>query len=137
MIYQTPPHDFEYELNKDLNFSAAHHIPDRRAGKCANIHGHTYFVNMTIAGNTLDDLGFLVNFSDIKKLIDEAFDHTLLNDHPHFSDMPPTSETLAKTIHGMVSEYLERLDNRPVCLQVFLRETPSSYVIYRPKEHRK
>src|SRR5699024_9948132 len=87
--------------------------------------------------NTLDDLGFLVNFSDIKKLIDEAFDHTLLNDHPHFSDMPPTSETLAKTIHGMVSEYLERLDNRPVCLQVFLRETPSSYVIYRPKEHRK
>lgn len=137
MMYQTPTHDFEYELNKDLNFSAAHHIPDARAGKCAKIHGHTYFVNMTIAGDTLDALGFLVNFSDIKKLIDEAFDHTLLNDHARFSDIPPTTETMAKTIYEMIKEYLDTLDNQPECLQIFLRETPTSYVVYRPKEYRK
>lgn len=62
MSYKTPDHDYRFELNKDLNFSAAHFIPDDRAGKCSNVHGHTYFVNITIAGDELDDLGFLVNF---------------------------------------------------------------------------
>jgi 6-pyruvoyltetrahydropterin/6-carboxytetrahydropterin synthase len=35
-----------------------------------------------------------------------------------------------------VAEFVDGLDNRPVCLQVYLRETPTSYVIYRPKERR-
>ena len=29
-------------------------------------HGHTYFVNITIAGDELDHNGFLVNFADLK-----------------------------------------------------------------------
>ena len=29
-------------------------------------HGHTYFVNLTIAGDKLDHNGFLINFSDLK-----------------------------------------------------------------------
>lgn len=137
MMYQTPSHDFKFELNKDMNFSAAHHIPDERAGKCSRVHGHTYYVNLTIAGDTLDELGFLVNFSALKKLIHDAFDHTLLNDHDRFQTISPTTETVAETIYEMVSEYLEPLDNKPVCLQVLLRETPTSYVTYRPKEYRK
>ena len=136
MSYKTPDHDYRFELNKDLNFSAAHFIPDDRAGKCSNVHGHTYFVNITIAGDELDDLGFLVNFSSLKSLISDAFDHTLLNEHEHFQERPPTTETMAETIYDMVAEFVDGLDNRPVCLQVYLRETPTSYVIYRPKERR-
>ncbi len=134
MNYNTPMHDYTFELNKDFNFSAAHYIPDERAGKCSNVHGHTYHVNITVAGNELDDLGFLVNFGELKSLISGAFDHTLLNDHKRFRDVPPTSETMAKTIYEMVAEYISGLDNKPVCLQVILRETPTSYVVYRPKK---
>ena len=34
---------------------------DEVAGKCS-AYGHTYFVNLTIAGDTFDHNGFLVNF---------------------------------------------------------------------------
>ena len=134
MMYPIPSHDYEYELNKDLNFSAAHFIPDKRAGKCERFHGHTYHVNMTIVGDALDELGFLVNFSALKNLIMEAFDHRLLNEHEAFNDIPPTSETLAKVIYEMVDKYIkEEQENELKCLQIVLRETPTSYVVYRPK----
>lgn len=78
MLHQMYPqvsHNYIYELNKDFNFSAAHAICDKRAGKCERVHGHTYFVNLTIAGDVLDDLGFLVNFSTLKQLVHDQFDH--------------------------------------------------------------
>ncbi|MFD2830362.1 6-carboxytetrahydropterin synthase QueD [Corticicoccus populi] len=137
MFYQTPEHNYQYELNKDLNFSAAHHIPDERAGKCSRIHGHTYHVNITVAGDTLDELGFLVNFSALKGLIMDAFDHRLINDHEAFKDIPPTSETLSKVIYDMVDHFIQtEQPNDLRCLQIILRETPTSYVVYRPKEYR-
>lgn len=134
MIYPVASHEFEFELNKDVHFSAAHYIDDPRAGKCQNIHGHNYIANITIVGDTLDDMGFLVNFSDVKKVITTSFDHTLLNDHPRFQDIPPTTETVARTIHELVSEFLSTQSENVRCLQVFLRETPTSYAVYRPKE---
>ena len=58
-IYPSVQHPYAFELNKDFNFSAAHYIPSEDAGKCMRTHGHTYFVNLTIAGDTLDHNGFL------------------------------------------------------------------------------
>ncbi len=43
-----------------------------------------YFVNLTIVGDKLDDTGFLVNFSHLKKMIHGKFDHQLLNNLPAF-----------------------------------------------------
>lgn len=136
-IYPVPEHGYAYELNKDFHFSAAHYIPDESAGKCQVTHGHTYFVNITIAGAALDATGFLVDFKTIKDLIHKRFDHTTLNEDPAFSINQqvyfPTTEVVAKTVYGIVKSHLENLENKPVCLQVFLRETPTSYCIYRPK----
>lgn len=67
--YPSVQHPYSFELNKDFNFSAAHYIPSEDAGKCMRTHGHTYFVNLTIAGDTLDRNGFLVNFSELKQLV--------------------------------------------------------------------
>ncbi|MFF2484401.1 6-pyruvoyl tetrahydropterin synthase family protein [Paenibacillus sp. NPDC058071] len=142
-IYPQTPHSYRYELNKDLHFAAAHYIPTEEAGKCARIHGHTYFANVTIAGNSLDSSGFLVNFSHIKKLIHDRFDHGLLNDHDdlfgshvsgemHGEASYPTTEVVARTIAEIVQAHLDETANRPKCIQIFLRETPSSYVVYRP-----
>ncbi|MGG3105101.1 6-pyruvoyl tetrahydropterin synthase family protein, partial [Bacillus velezensis] len=96
-------------------------------------------VNITVAGDELDDSGFLVNFSVLKKLVHGAYDHTLLNDHDEFSADDdryslPTTEVVAKTIYDKVQSYLETLENQPVCVQIFVRETPTSYCVYRPKK---
>ncbi|HSH25932.1 MAG TPA: 6-carboxytetrahydropterin synthase QueD [Massilibacterium sp.] len=139
-FYPTPNHSFQYELNKDFHFAAAHYIPHESAGKCREVHGHTYFVNVTIAGNSLDESGFLVNFQQIKSLIHQRFDHTLLNEDFHFSntnkDRFPTTEIVARTIYELIERDLQTKENEPTCLQVLVRETPTSYVIYRPQRRK-
>ena len=119
-IYPSVTHPYQFELNKDFNFSAAHYIPFEEAGKCIR--------------NTLDKCGFLVNFRDLKKLVHEQFDHYLLNDLPAFKDKSPSTEIVAQTIYHIIQKELNQRENQPKCVQVYLRETPSSYVVYRPKE---
>ena len=48
-IYPVTEHPYEYELNKDFHFAAAHYIRHEDAGKCQNIHGHTYYANVCIS----------------------------------------------------------------------------------------
>ncbi len=95
-IYPVGSHSYAYELNKDFHFAAAHYIPHEDAGKCQQVHGHTYFANITIVGeyfanitivgDELDHTGFLVNFKIIKDLIHKRFDHAALNNDQAFSD---------------------------------------------------
>ncbi|WP_054024085.1 6-carboxytetrahydropterin synthase QueD [Bacillus sp. FJAT-28004] len=137
-MYPTAQHSYCYELNKDFHFAAAHFVPTEKAGKCQELHGHTYYANVTVAGDELDEAGFLVNFAIIKRLIHDRFDHSLLNDDKEsFSnvlpDRFPTTEVVARTISDIVQRHLDGTVNRPQCVQVYLRETPTSYCIYRPK----
>jgi 6-pyruvoyltetrahydropterin/6-carboxytetrahydropterin synthase len=136
-IYPGVIHPFKYELNKDIHFAAAHYIPHEQAGVCRNVHGHTYYANVTVAGNELDDSGFLVNFAQLKRLIHDRLDHSLLNKHAEWfgddhPDRYPTTEIVAKTMHRIIQDYLDQMPNRPKCVQIYLRETPTSYVVYRP-----
>lgn len=137
-IYPAPAHDFRYELNKDFQFSAAHYVPHDEAGACRKLHGHTYFANVTVAGDELNESGFLTNFQLIKALIHKRFDHTVLNKDPLFSENVseryPTTEVVARVIWEVIQKELNETPNKPKCLQVYLRETPTSYVIYRPKQ---
>ncbi|MCK0471944.1 6-carboxytetrahydropterin synthase QueD [Halalkalibacter sp. APA_J-10(15)] len=132
-FYPQVPHSYRYELNKDMNLSAAHFIPDEKAGVCKNMHGHTYFINVTIAGDQLDELGFLIDFKQIKDLVHKRYDHTLLNDHNEYKEIFPTTERVAEQIWKTIHEKLKSLPHQPKCLQVLVRETPTSYVVYRPK----
>ncbi|MCG7333821.1 6-carboxytetrahydropterin synthase QueD [Sporosarcina sp. ACRSM] len=131
-FYPQVQHSYRFELNKDMHFSAAHFIPDEEAGKCQVMHGHTYHINVTIGGNELDSLGFLIDFKQLKDLIHKKYDHSVLNDHPEFQHRFPTTEILAETIWTTIQDVLRTRENRPVCLQVIVRETPTSYVVYRP-----
>lgn len=138
-FYPTPRQKHMYQLNKDMNFSAAHMVPSESAGKCQNIHGHTYFVNVTVEGDSLDRAGFLINFKDIKQLIHDKYDHTVLNHHDEFTadydenpSMFPTTEVLARHIWETIETKLKTLENRPTCTQVIVRETPTSYVAFVP-----
>lgn len=131
-FYPVTNHSYLYELNKDMNFAAAHFINNGSAGKCQNMHGHTYFANVTIVGNELQDDGFLVNFQELKKLVHGKYDHTVLNNHPDdFSYEEPSTEVVAKTIYKNIEQTLKQYDNNPKVLQVIVRETPTSYVTYK------
>ncbi|AQQ53406.1 6-carboxytetrahydropterin synthase QueD [Planococcus lenghuensis] len=131
-FYPAVPHTYRFELNKDFNFSAAHFIPSKEAGKCQVMHGHTYFVNVTVGGNELDPSGFLIDFKLLKEAVHKRYDHSVLNDHPEFKNDFPTTERLAEQIWTSIQSLLTTRNNKPVCLQVIVRETPTSYVVYRP-----
>ena len=133
-FYPQATHDYRYELNKDMHFAAAHFIPHPSAGVCERMHGHTYFVNVTIVGDELDEVGFLIDLKALKDAIHGAFDHSLINDHPASNgETFPTTEAVAAYIWKTIQTILDEKENRPKCAQVLVRETPTSYVVYRPK----
>lgn len=132
-FYPVAPHNFKFELNKDMNFAAAHYIDHESAGKCQNVHGHTYFANITIVGNQLMDNGFLINFQELKKAVHGKYDHTMMNEHDEFKydQIEPSTENVAKAIYKTLKQELLKYDNDPQVLQVIVRETPTSYVTYK------
>ena len=77
------------KLNTERRFEAAHFIPNHKAA-CKHLHGHSYKVLIAIAG-VMDKEGILVDFGDIKKIVDR-FDHSYLNDTFKF----PSAENLAR-----------------------------------------
>jgi 6-pyruvoyltetrahydropterin/6-carboxytetrahydropterin synthase len=78
-------------------FQAAHFLKEYK-GKCENIHGHTFQVEVQVSINKLDTSGIGIDFTDIKKkLTDILPDHTLLNNVYSFN---PTAENLSKHFYG-------------------------------------
>lgn len=79
-------------------------------GKCENLHGHNWRVRLTVRGDTLDRIGLLVDFGDLKRILEEAvgrYDHANLNDVPPFDgDLNPTSEHLARELAVAIGEAL-------------------------------
>lgn len=98
------------KLGVVTEFDAAHSLPGY-PGKCVNLHGHTYEVEIVVEGNVGGD-GFVMDFYKLKKIIAGALqelDHSLLNDI-----LPnPTAETIA----GWIADRLTRdLDGTAVRL---------------------
>jgi len=93
-----------YELGVKRRFSAAHQLRGYK-GKCEDLHGHTFMVEVRVRAEDLDDIGLAMDFKEIKSLIDrilDQYDHSLLNDIPPFDKINPSSENLARTIYGRV-----------------------------------
>lgn len=63
------------EISLEMTFDAGHRIVGHK-GKCARLHGHTYKAHIMVAGE-IQDPGFVVDFGDIKDLVNE-WDHRLL-----------------------------------------------------------
>ncbi|WP_295722388.1 6-carboxytetrahydropterin synthase [uncultured Methanobrevibacter sp.] len=79
-------------INANLRFSAAHLIPTHET--CGCIHGHSYFVDIEIEGEKEGKFDFVVDFKDIKPIVNElcnSLDHKFLipifNDNMDFKDL--------------------------------------------------
>lgn len=134
-----------YEVTVEQAFSSAHSLRGY-PGKCANVHGHNYKVEITVAGESLDALGMLLEFEIIKKAVApwiDQFDHGFLNEIPPFDVVNPTAENLAKFFYDEVSMALaahwaangERQPAGaavPKISWVRVRETDKCSATYRP-----
>jgi 6-pyruvoyltetrahydropterin/6-carboxytetrahydropterin synthase len=97
-----------YELMIEGDFAAAHRLRGYD-GRCEKLHGHNWKVELVVAGDTTDRLGLLVDFRDLKAILNEAlesFDHKYLNELDAFRECNPTTENLARIIYRMVSTRL-------------------------------
>jgi len=119
----------------------------RHESKCAHLHGHRYVVDITTAASQLDELGRVVDFSVVKRVvgawIDDTLDHgTIVNREDFalislckaegwkFYTLPenPTAETLAHHIAFVAGQLLERHAVRVVSVRVY--ETPNCWADY-------
>ncbi len=89
-----------YELLIESEFSAAHRLREYH-GACENLHGHNWRVEMAVGGETLDKLGMLIDFRELKRILNAAiehFDHVYLNELPEFEKQNPTTENMARIL---------------------------------------
>jgi 6-pyruvoyltetrahydropterin/6-carboxytetrahydropterin synthase len=87
---------FELSINGEI---AAAHFLNAYDGKCKNLHGHTWKVEITVLGKELNSLGMVADFTVLKaklKEVLEAMDHGCLNDLSFFKENNPTTENIAR-----------------------------------------
>ena len=115
------------ELKKSFSFEAAHWLPCFPEGhKCRRMHGHSFHVDVFVAGEVPADKGFLVDYGEIKRAIapvEAQLDHYVLNDIAGLDN--PTAEMLARWIYERLQPAL------PLISAVHIHETCTTEAIYR------
>src|SRR5438105_5142818 len=70
-----------YRVTKEIHFCYGHRLLNYD-GKCRHLHGHNGRAVVTIESPSLDPLGMVVDFTEIKHIlgrwIDDALDHRML-----------------------------------------------------------
>ncbi len=73
-----------YKLKTSASFDSAHFLAGYQ-GKCSNLHGHTWKIEVVVAGETLQSTGakrgMILDFGDLKKevrALADSYDHALI-----------------------------------------------------------
>jgi 6-pyruvoyltetrahydropterin/6-carboxytetrahydropterin synthase len=97
-------------IGKRFTLEASHVLP-HHAGKCAQLHGHSYVVEVALEGPVKPatgepDEGMVLDFarlSDAWALLHKRMDHRHLNDVLPGDYQPPTAEHLAHYVLAQLS----------------------------------
>ena len=86
-------------ITKQFSFETAHALHGYD-GKCKNLHGHSYKLDVTVMGSPISDAsdpkyGMVIDFGDLKKIVKEdivdVFDHaTVFNKNTPHSEVENT-----------------------------------------------
>ena len=111
-------------LHTEVTIDSCHKL-DKYDGKCANLHGHTWKVELWFKGSSLetDDVGILVDFGIVKEL-KELLDHKYLND---VIQKNPTAENLTQWIYYWIKD---RIKNNNIKQKVRVYETAVDKLTY-------
>ena len=115
------------ELRKTFQFEAAHRLPHVPADhKCARLHGHSFRVEIVVAGECDPKMGWLMDYaelSDAFKPLLKQLDHYYLNEIPGLENA--TSENVARWIWERLKPAL------PLLTEIVVAETCQSRCVYR------
>jgi len=115
------------ELRKTFQFEAAHLLPKLPpTHKCRRLHGHSFQVEIVVAGECDAGLGWLMDYAEISKAFKpvwEQLDHHYLNEVPGLEN--PTSEVIAAWIWKQLKPRLALLT------EVVVAETCTARCVYR------
>lgn len=111
---------------KDFELESSRRLPNLPNGhKCARVHGHSFRVRITVAGEVGTGTGWIIDFADIYSAfspLSEQLDHRYLNDIEGLEN--PTSENLAMWIWERLQPVLPGLS------EIQINETSTSGCIY-------
>lgn len=118
------------KVTKNFTFDAAHFLPNHK-GKCSNMHGHTYKLEVTVVrenGKLMEsgsDEGMVIDFSDLKAIVKaeviDKVDHKVLNEVFPFRT---TAENMAVHIFGVLTDKLQPFGVKVEKIKLW--ETPDS-----------
>ncbi len=113
------------DVFREFTFEAAHRLPRVPAGhKCGRLHGHSYRVEVHVRGPVRPDLGWVLDFADLKAAfapLHDQLDHRYLNEVAGLDN--PTSENVARWIWDRLFPVL------PLA-RIVVRETCTSGCVY-------
>ena len=121
-------------IGKVFTFEAAHHLP-LHDGKCQRPHGHTYRVEVTFLGDTIDvgpKHGMVYDFGDIaavwKEELEPLLDHRDLNETAEVEET--TAELLAEWIYSVFYDRIAAEGVDVVVESVRVWETSNAWAEY-------
>lgn len=105
-------------ITKQFNFETGHALYGYD-GKCRNVHGHSYKLNVTVIGTPITDsenvkFGMVIDFGDLKKIVKseivDKFDHaTVFNKNtPH---VELAEELKSRGHHVILTNYQPTSEN--------------------------
>ena len=114
-------------LAKTFTFEAAHFLPSFPEGhKCRRMHGHSFRVDVIVAGEIPEGRHHLVDYGEITEAIEpvrRTLDHYCLNEIEGLKN--PTSEVLAQWIWRKLEDAV------PGLTEIHVHETCTSRCEYR------
>ena len=115
-----------FEIKVISDFNAAHNLRGYR-GKCEELHGHNWRVEVVVCGKNLNKTGMLMDFKQLKFRLNnvlDRLDHKYLNRLSYFKRINPTSENIAKYIYDDLKKKVSSLKS------VTVWESDNSSAIY-------
>lgn len=114
-------------LTKSFSFDSAHWLPTFPQGhKCRRMHGHSFHVDVIVAGEVDESEGYLIDYGVMKAAIgpvEKELDHYVLNEIAGLEN--PTAENLARWIWNRLKPELALLDT------IIVHETCTTACEYR------
>lgn len=111
------------------HFDAAHYLRCYD-GKCANMHGHTWNIEIVLTGDQDKDSGMLLDFNIVKRILTaetDKYDHKIINEISPFDKINPTAENLAEEFYNKLSIAMPK---NIKLLSVKLFESPKAWAEY-------
>jgi 6-pyruvoyltetrahydropterin/6-carboxytetrahydropterin synthase len=117
-----------FELMVDTTFAAAHQLRGYK-GKCEQLHGHNWKVQVHVVAEKLNAIDIAIDFHDLKELLDEVItplDHSFLNDIFPFTEKNPSSENIAKWLYDSLNKKLSDEQVQVSAVTVWESETAAA-----------